>query len=892
MFKQTFFSVILLICVFFNQGLAQEFLKNENKRALNFKEIQLQFANYSKSHDLKNTKQWKFYKRYEYEMQMHTNGRGEPDGFEDYINAALEHANQPAARGTAAGVWAPFGTSNVPTNLQGYAPNGIGRINCVAFHPTDTNTYYVGVAQGGLWKTTNGGTTYIPLTDNLPITRISDITLDPNDPNTIYISVCDFEYIGFGLFLGGKKRHTHFGLGVYKSTDAGQTWTATGLTFQLTNGDASLIRKIIVNPANSQQVLACGVSGIYRSVNGGLNWNKQADSLFWDMTMNPQNSNIVYAASGWVQSADIGSAGIYQSNDFGLTWNLLNTGIPPRNSVQRIRLAIAPTNTNMIYALACDDLSGLYGVYQSTTAGQTWTFKPGFVNVLEYGQGSGSGGQGTYDLGLCVSDTNENVIYTGGINLWGSLDGGTNFSPISHWTFSYGLNTIHADVHDIRKQPGTNSIFVCCDGGLYKTRNITLYDWTGGWPTIWKNMSNGMQISSFYRVSSSKNTKGRVAAGAQDNSTFYYNGTSWSTVFGGDGMDNYLNPLNNLEVIGSSQYGTIYYSSNDGANGSVVGSNPNGESSEWVTPIAANYQNPGIVYAGNENVVRSNDDGQNWTSLGTIFSNTLTNTNTEISALCVSPANKNALYAARRVRYELNMNGVIIRSLNAGSTFSNVTGNLPDTLYYTGIETSATNSLEVVVCMAGFANGCKVFKSTAGGGTWANISYNLPNVPVNCIKYVEGSKQLIVATDMGLYYLNNNSPTWISYSAGLPNVIASDIEFNVALNKMYVSTFGRGIWETSLSALKVLDNVGIEEQIKNQADFKILPSINKGEFTIQSDEVFVRGQLEIIDVLGKQIYAAKISGPQMNFNLALQPGAYYLKLESEGKVAVRKMVVQ
>ncbi|MCE3259826.1 MAG: glycosyl hydrolase repeat-containing protein, partial [Bacteroidetes bacterium] len=694
--------------------------------------------------------------------------------------------------------WFPVGPNAVPANLTGYMENGIGRINCVAFHPTNSSTFFVGVAQGGLWKTINGGTSYTCLTDNLPITRISDISIDPVNPNVMYISVCDFEYVGFGLYLNGRKRHTHYGLGVYKTTDGGVTWNATGLSFQLTNGDASLIRKIVIDPSNTSQLLACGVSGMYRSVNGGTTWTKQLDSLFWDMVQDPVNPNTIYAATGWVKNSNMGHAAIYKSTNFGQTWTILNSGIPFQGSVQRVKLAIAPSDNNYIYALCSDDQFGYYGMYQSVNSGTNWTFKAPILNILEWGQGTGPGGQGTYDLALCVDATDKNRIYTGGVNIWMSTDGGTSFDPASDWTLNNG-NTLHGDIHAIDRQPGTNSYFACTDGGIYKTSAILPGDWVMNWPTVWTNLSDGMQVTSFYRLSSSKNSAGRIIAGAQDNASFYYDGSSWSTIFGGDGMDNYLDPLNNQDVIGSSQYGYFYYSNDGGQTSTSVFSNPLGEDAEWVSPVVADYNNPGVLYVGNTNIAKSTDGGQNWTALPPMGG-----ISTEISALAVANTNSNVIYAARRVRYEFALDGSVYYSNNGGQTYSNITNNLPDTLYYTGIEVSETNPNEAVVCMAGFAAGCKVFKTSNAGGSWTNISYNLPNIPVNCIKYVPATGQLIVATDLGVYILNSGATSWIAYSLGLPNVIVSDIEFNQSLNKMYVSTFGRGIWETNLSIVSSL----------------------------------------------------------------------------------------
>src|SRR5690606_5117316 len=181
----------------------------------------------------------------------------------------------------------------------------------------------------------------------------------------------------------------------------GSTWFPTGLTFQLTNGDASLIKKVLVNPTNSNELVACGVSGMYKSLNGGTSWTKQLDSLFWDMVQDPVNPNVLYAASGWVKNANEGHAGIYKTTDFGNIWSLLNTGIPMQGVVQRIKLAIAPSNSNFIYALACDINDGCYGIYQSTNAGSNWIYKAAQLNILEHGLGNDPGGQGTYDLALC-----------------------------------------------------------------------------------------------------------------------------------------------------------------------------------------------------------------------------------------------------------------------------------------------------------------------------------------------------------------------------------------------------------------------------------------------------------------------------------------------------------
>ncbi|HQQ94156.1 MAG TPA: T9SS type A sorting domain-containing protein [Bacteroidia bacterium] len=868
---------------------AQNPYSNPKRQAKNFKDLQREFNTFKSHNDLSQQKHWKHFKRWAYEMDFHTDCKGEPAGYEDYINAAIA-ASAHKLQNNSSYNWMPSGPNVLPNNLTGYMENGMGRINCISFHPSNPSVYYVGVAQGGIWKTVNNGQNWTPLGDQLPITRISDICIDPVNPNTIYIAVGDYAYIGVSLFLNGRKRHTHYGLGVYKSIDGGNTWSATALSFQLTNGDASLIKKILINPGNTNQVLACGANGMYKSLNGGNTWTHVLDSMFWDMQQDPVNPNIVYAATGWIASSNIGNAAIYKSTDFGSSWTMLNTGMPATGAIQRIKLSIAPSDANCIYALCSDDQggfsSGLYGLYKSTNAGLTWTLITPVDNILEAGQGNSSGGQGTYDLALLVHPTNKNIIYTGGVNIWGSVDGGQTFNPASHWTTSYGP-TLHGDIHAIAYQNSTGQYFVCSDGGVYRTSAIQLSNWsTSNWPTIWYKLNSNMQITSFYRLSSSKNGAGRLLAGAQDNASLYFENGSWSTVFGGDGMDNYLNPLDNDDLVGSSQYGNLYRSSDDGQTSLNLWSNPNGEMSEWVTPIVADYNHPGVLYAGNENIAKSTDGGNTWAVPGTIFSNTVTLSNTEISALAVSNTNSQVIYAARRVRYEYGIDGIVFRSTNGGQSYTNITSNLPDSLYFTGLEVSHSDQNTVYICMAGFSAGNKVFKSTNGGQSWQNISYNLPNIPINCIKQIPGSNALMIACDFGVYVLNNASVTWVDESGSLPNVIISDIEFNSALNKVYVSSFGRGIWESVYSP-----GTGINPIIGSNRELLLYPNPNSGHFTLEFPNA--NFDAEVVDVMGRNVFATQhLKSGVVQFDLHLPPGLYFLKLRSEGQTFVKRFVIE
>lgn len=892
---------ICLTVLFFISGItfshAQVFLKkNTTDKKLTFVEMQKRFGDWAKITDLKKTKHWKYYKRWENDMQFKANGKGEPGDPSIYINEAVKVANEKnknvRSKAFSSTGWSPLGPFALPGNETGYMQNGIGRINCIAFHPTDPNTYFVGVAQGGVWKTTNNGVSWIPLTDNLPIIRVSSITIDPNNTNVMYISLCDFEYIDVSLILNGNKRNTHYGLGVYKTTDGGTTWAPTGLSFQLTNGDASLIRKVLVNPANSNQLVACGVSGIYTSSNAGITWTHTLDSLFWDLVQDPINSNILYATTGWLVNANIGSAGIYKSTNFGATWTMLTTNIPATGVVQRIKLAIAPSDNNYIYACAVDNQGGMYGIYKSIDAGVTWQFINSGVNILEAGNGTQPGGQGTYDLGFTVNSTNKNIVYEGGVNIWVSTDGAQTFNPASHWTLAYGP-TIHGDIHFIETQGATGNVFVCSDGGLYKTTGITPQTWADAnngspWPTSWSTISNGLAISSFYRISSSKNTTGRLIAGAQDNASFYYDGTAWNTIFGGDGMDNYLDPVNDNDVIGSSQFGSYYVSQDNGISNISSNPNVNSETAEWTSPIVADYNNYGTLYAGFTNVTKSTDVGVSWNSLNSLPSNGIHDN--EISALAVANSNQNIIYATRRIRFEYNSPPGAYRTIDGGLNWTDITSNLPDSLYYTSIDISQTNANTAYVAMAGLTPGVKMYKTINGGTSWQNISFNLPNAPVNCVKTESITGDVWIATDMGIYRFDTNNNTWINESLGLPNVITTDIEFNTSLNKMYVSTFGRGIWEADIP-----NTVGTGNQQKGDIGIELFPSPNHGSFTlsISPDLINETFKLEVVDITGRLVYSTVLNGQtKYSQTLNVTSGMYYAKIKSKNLNGVKNFIVK
>jgi len=798
------FALIVSALLNSQQSMSQGFLPEKSKKQVGVAEFERSFQEWSEGKNLDSTKGWKWYKRWEEDYSKRTTlGRSSPQS-EIYLSEAVRIAElkkQGAAGKKSA--WTAVGPDVFPS--PGVSYYGMGRVNCIAFHPTDSNIFWIGVAQGGVWKTTDGGTSWTPLTDDLPIIRISDIAVHQADPDIMYVCVGDYAYLGVSLQLDARKRNTHFGLGVYKTVDGGISWQPTGLTYSLTEGDASLMRRVFMHRSNPDTLVAAGINGIWKSLDAGNTWTQILDTIIWDIEYDPLNSEVLYASTGYIASYDTGTAAIMKSFDFGSTWTTLNSGIPPTQQAQRVELAIAPSDPNYIYAIACDMIGGLQGVYRSTDAGTSWTMQSGsFPNILEWYDGSGSDGQGTYDLSLMVNPFDRDVIYTGGINMWTSPDGGLSWSGCSSWWTQSGTS-LHADQHQFAYNPLDGKYYVCNDAGISRTDTIEPGSWSDfwgvpsyEWPTNWEFVSNNLQISSFYRLSLCKTYPEYLLAGAQDNSTFFKSQSSWRHVSGGDGMECIMHPSDTTILYASSQYGNLSVS-NDGGN-SFSGISYSSEQGEWTTPYLLDPSDENMIYAGYGNVVKRSYFGGGWTPISNFPTVSGFGYPNLSSALAIAPNNSDVICVAKRIYHQYNEPSSVHYTANGGGSWTDITAGLPDSLYPTYVAFDTQDELALWVTYSGFVDSVKVFKTVDGGGSWQNMSLNLPNVPVNTVVAQPNTLENIVyvGTDLGVYYIPDTSSSWLMYSTDLPNVIVSELEIDTMNGEIYAATFGRGVWKASV----------------------------------------------------------------------------------------------
>ena len=358
-------------------------------------------------------------------------------------------------------------------------------------------------------------------------------------------------------------------------------------------------------------------------------------------------------------------------------------------------------------------------------------------NILGWDSGADAGGQGWYDLAIAASPTNAETVFTGGINIWKSTNGGTSFMKTSVWTSSTSTY-VHADIHDLIFLPGNGTtVFAGCDGGVFKSTN------TG---TAWSDLSSNLQIAQQYRISISTSNANLVLAGHQDNGTnLTTNGTVWTQKYGGDGMDCFVDRTTNTNMIASLYYGDYSRSTNGGSSFSDI-TDPTADGSEdWVSAIHQDPTTSAIAYAGGRPILYKCNNiwgAVSWTALGTP-----TGTG-NITEFAIAPSNNQVIYTLK------SGTNAVAKSINGGVSFTAVSTGLPTSVAPTWIAISNTDPNTAFVTYSGYGASSKVYKTTNGGTSWINLSTGLPNVPVNCVVYQNGNAAgdaIYIGTDVGVY---------------------------------------------------------------------------------------------------------------------------------------------
>ncbi|MCE3227011.1 MAG: hypothetical protein K0S32_1562 [Bacteroidetes bacterium] len=741
----------------------------KNKPGANFYDIQKAFNDYWQDKDITvKGIGYKPFKRWEYmvEPRVYPSGDLSVLGQNDANFKAFLAANPPvnsankvitsSSSQIASTTWTAIGPMGAMT---GSATNGLprkaGRDNFITFHPTTANTFWVGSPAGGLWKTTDNGTSWTTNTDNLTVIGCSDLAIDPTNTTIMYLATGDGD--------AGDTRST----GVLKSTDGGNSWNVTGLTNAVSN--YFLIRRLIINPSNTQVLIAATNAGIYRTANAGTSWSQITTFDAFDLEFKPGDPNTVYATS---------NNSFYRSVNGGTSFTQISNGIPTTGA-NRLAVAVTTADPAYVYVLRSNTSSGFGGLYRSVTSGTAFTVMSTTPDVLANScAGSSGSGQGWYDLAIASSPLNKDEVVVGGVNHWRSLNGGATWANIGCWN-STAANPpyVHADVHEL-EYTSTGTLYSANDGGIYYYNG-----------TSWPDITATRNIAQIYRIGTSSLLPNRWITGHQDNGSNIYNGTTYAASYPGDGMDCFIDRTNDANMFASTPNGGYVRSTNSGASWSGATSGLTG-GTYWVSPWKQDPVTANTLYCSRLTLWRSTNLGATWTTLAAIPGTA----GQGVIEFAIAPSNNQVIYV-------IHGNSGVYKTTNAGTSWAAFNTGLPIAsaqAEFIAIDPTDANNAWVV--FSGYSSGNKVFMTTNGGTSWTNVSSNLPNLPTNCIVYEPGSADRVyVGMDVGVYYKDNSGPNWTLYNNGLPNTPVHDMEISPANpTKLRAATYGRGVYEVDV----------------------------------------------------------------------------------------------
>ena len=693
-----------------------------------------------------------------------------------------------------------------------------GRVVGFAVHPTDRSHYYVAVASGGVWKTTNGGTTWTPVFDNEASYSIGCVVMDPKNPNVVWV----------GTGENNSQRSVAYGDGVYKSTDGGRTWANVGLKL------SEHIGKIVIDPRDSDTVFVAaqgplwgpgGERGLYKTTDGGKTWSRilniDENTGVTDIVLDPRNPDVLLAASYqrrrhvWtIINGGPGSA-IHRSTDGGKSWKKITAGLPA-GDLGRIGLAMAPTDPDTIYSIIeAAETTG--GIHRSTDGGVSWEKRNPFA------------AQAQYYSHLVVDPVNKDRIYAMNVLIQVSNDGGKTIAPL-------GEASKHVDNHTIWIDPKDPKYYlVGCDGGIYES-----HDRGANW-----HMKPNLPITQFYDVACDESGPFyHVYGGTQDNFTLGGPARSrsahgimnqdWFVVQGGDGFHCKVDPTDPNIVYGTLQYGVVCRF--DRRTGQRVQIQPQPAGGEkplrwnWDSPLLISPHSPKRIYFAANRLFKSDDRGDSWKPISpdltrqldrdklqvmgklwgpdAVFKHGSTSLYGNSVALAESPKKEGLIYLGTD-------DGLIQITDNGGETWSKI-DKFPGVPEKTYVSKLVASQHDADIVYASFDNHKNadfapyLLKSIDSGKTWTSIAGDLPvRGSVYCLAEDHVDPNLLFCgTEFGLFVTLDGGKKWTRIKNGLPTIQVKDLCVQRKMNDLVIGTFGRGIY--------VLDDYSPLRQVKGE----------------------------------------------------------------------------
>ncbi|WP_299604457.1 discoidin domain-containing protein [uncultured Aquimarina sp.] len=803
--------VFLIINTVFFQSSAQEFYELLEEENLKVSKLERIGNSYYRNKDKGKGSGYKLYMRSLYWAKRNADSKGHIisdakvlDESRKFYESFQNNSKTNIQNNQRNSGWQELGPFNW-TRTSSWTP-GLGRVTAFAVEPSQQKLMYAGSPGGGIWKSTNAGQSWSPIGDQMFSMSIWSIAIDPNNSNIVY--------------LGNSAGQ------ILKSTNGGSSWSE----IQRVSGTP---RRILIHP-NSSRIFVGTTKALYRSNNSGSSFSIVLNTRAEDVEFKPGNTDVVYACGN----------SFYRSTNGGSSFSRITNGI---DRSERMKMAVTPANPNAIY-LVQKRGSGFGNLYRSLNGGSSFTTRAtsSSTNQVYFTQAS-------RDMAIAVSDTNANEVHVGGMNYSRSLDGGVTFSTLATWSNPGDRSYVHADIEVMQYVDGT--IYVGSDGGIFRSRDRgnNMADLTQG----------GLAIRQYYRFGGAFTDANMIVGGAQDNGTNIMNGANrqFKEWLGADGMECFIDHKNKNIVYGTVQFGSLYKSTNGGNSIGNI-SKPGNFSGEWVTPFMMDPINNNKIYVGYRDLYRSNNGGSNgsWRNITSSI-----NVGGNLDEMAIAASNNNYIYIAQEGRVWRTKNG---QSNSPNWTeVSNFSGNV-------NFITVDPNNPERVALAA---TGSRVYVSTNAGSSWTNIRGNLPQISVQCLVFDDTSANgLYVGMQSGVYYTNDNLNSWVPFSTNLPRVQTTELEIHYPTRKIRVSTYGRGIWESDLynedSNPNEINPPTNLTSLANQTDVTLTwedNSNNENGFTIQRND---GNGFERIDFVG--------TGIETYTDKNLQDGSYSYRVRA------------
>ncbi len=672
-----------------------------------------------------------------------------------------------------------------PSQWQSLGPSNVGgRVRALAFDPRNASRLLAGTASGGLWMSLDAGTTWRANQDFLPNLSITTIAFDPLNPDVVYLGT-------------GEASAALVGVGAFKSTDAGTTWTYLPATNVDANSDWRFVNRIAVHPTQPNVLLAAVINtnrttgAVYRSTDSGATWARVSTAKALDIAFDPRNPSNALAG------LDDGS--LLYSRDAGVSWAHTAKLVDPasgRGNTARAEIAFARSQGGVVYA-SLDNAKG--EVWRSPDSGATWQ---------QISNPQHLGGLGDYANAIWVDPTDANHVVVAGLDIYQSRDGAATFNKVSDWRQAPG--SAHADHHALVSPPGFSGaspmLYNGDDGGVYRAANIYSVASSG-----WTNLNNGLAVTQFYSGAGRTAAGGRIIGGTQDNGSLQLSGGLWRTFRGGDGGFSAIDPANDLVFYGEYVYLSIHRSLNGGQSSAYIcdgiaealpaesgGNDYCGaaatQKANFIAPFLLDPNNSNRLLAGAASLWVSDNARATPVTWRAIKAPSPT-TDNYINAIAVAEGNSNVIWVGHN-------NGEIYRTLNGATSSPSWTRVAQGVIPLRAVDRiviDRDNSNRVMVALTGFTPN-NLWQTTDGGATWASITGNLPSAPVFDVKrHAAHPAWLYAATSVGVFTSEDGGASWSTTNEGPANIRVREL-FWIDDNTLGAATYGRGMFKVALSA--------------------------------------------------------------------------------------------